>query len=83
MPHISDARGSKSPFQLSTVLSYVRQTAGSTICKDRKDGSTSWEAIGEAIASIVQEVGNMLPVALEPENVMKSKFSIFLSSRCL
>ncbi|EIN14288.1 dynactin [Punctularia strigosozonata HHB-11173 SS5] len=71
MPHISDARSSKAPFQLSTILSYVRQTAGSTVCKGRKDGSTSWEAIGESVLHVVQEVGDMLPLALEPDNVIK------------
>ncbi|KAJ7695201.1 dynactin [Mycena rosella] len=71
MPHLSDVRSSKSPFQLTTILSFVKQIAASTVAKDMKPGVTAWEAIGESIAQLVQEGSKLLPLALEPENVIK------------
>ncbi|KAJ6591757.1 dynein associated protein-domain-containing protein [Mycena vulgaris] len=71
MPHLSDVRSSKSPFQLTTILSFVKQIAASTVAKDMKPGVTAWEAIGESIAQLVQEGTKLLPLALEAENVIK------------
>ncbi|KAJ7439861.1 dynactin [Mycena latifolia] len=71
MPHLSDVRSSKSPFQLTTILSFVKQIAASTVAKDMKPGVTAWEAIGESITQLVQEGSKLLPLALEPENVIK------------
>lgn len=78
MPHLSDARGSKSPFQLTTVLAFVKQIAASTVAKDMKPGSSVWAAIGESVSQLVQEGGRLLPLALETENVLKSQFDLFL-----
>lgn len=71
MPHLSDVRSSKSPFQLTTILSFVKQIAASTVAKDMKPGVSAWEAIGESITQLVQEGSKLLPLALEPENVIK------------
>ncbi|KAJ7163329.1 dynein associated protein-domain-containing protein [Mycena filopes] len=71
MPHLSDVRSTKVPFQLTTILSYVKQIAASTVAKDIKPGVTAWEAIGESIAQLVQEGSKLLPLTLEPENVIK------------
>ncbi|KAJ7254323.1 dynactin [Mycena haematopus] len=71
MPHLSDVRSSKSPFQVTTILGFVKQIAASTIAKDMKPGVTAWEAIGESITQLVQEGSKLLPQALEAENVVK------------
>ncbi|KAJ6508957.1 dynactin [Mycena sanguinolenta] len=71
MPHLSDVRSSKSPFQLTTILGFVKQIAASTVAKDMKPGVTAWEAIGESITQLVQEGSKLLPQALEAENVIK------------
>ncbi|KIJ13750.1 hypothetical protein PAXINDRAFT_170080 [Paxillus involutus ATCC 200175] len=71
IPHLSDARSAKSPFQLATVLSYAKQTAMSTVAKDIRPGASCWEAVSEAIAQLAMECNKLLPLALEPENVVK------------
>ncbi|KAJ7082516.1 dynein associated protein-domain-containing protein [Mycena crocata] len=71
MPHLSDVRSSKAPFQLTTILSFVKQIATSTVAKDMKPGVSPWEAIGESIAQLVQEGSKLLPLTLEAENVIK------------
>ncbi|KAF8079158.1 dynactin [Lyophyllum atratum] len=71
MPHLSDARSAKSPFQLTTLLSLVKQTAASTVAKDIKPGESVWDAIRASISIVVQEGGKLLPLALESENVLK------------
>ncbi|KAJ7508441.1 dynactin [Mycena galericulata] len=71
MPHLSEVRSSKSPFQLATILSFAKQIAASTVAKDMKPGVTAWEAIGESIAQLVQEGSKLLPLTLETENVIK------------
>lgn len=73
MPHISDAKSSKSSFQISKVLSFVRQTAASTVGKNKKDGATSWQAVSDYIAQVVAEISSFLPLAMEQENVTKGK----------
>ncbi|TFK42165.1 dynactin [Crucibulum laeve] len=69
--HIRDARASKGSFQLTTVLSMVKETATSTVAKGLKPGSSPWEAVGESIAQLVEEGGKLLPSVLEAENVLK------------
>lgn len=71
MPHLSDARGAKGPFQLTTVLAFVKQIAASTVAKDLKPGASAWEAIGTSISQLLVEGGKLLPLAMEPENVLK------------
>ncbi|KAF5385085.1 hypothetical protein D9615_001067 [Tricholomella constricta] len=71
MPHLSDARSAKSSFQLTTLLGLVKQIAAATVAKDMKPGESVWDAIRASIAVVVQEGGKLLPLALEPENVLK------------
>ena len=71
MPHLSDARAAKSPFQLTTVLTFVRQLATSTVAKGLKPGGSAWEAIGASISQLLEEGSKLLPLAMEPENVLK------------
>lgn len=80
MPHLSDVRSSKAPFQLTTILGFVKQIAASTIAKDMKPGVTAWEAIGESIAQLVQEGSKLLPLTLEAENVIKGTFDMAVLS---
>ncbi|KAI0829040.1 dynactin [Trametes gibbosa] len=70
MPHISDVRAAKSAFQLSTVLSFVKQSAGSTVGKGRSD-SPSWESVSEFLGQVIQEAGRIVPLSLEGENTLK------------
>lgn len=73
MPHLSDVRSDKTAFQLATVLAYVKQTAETTVAKNLKPGMSPWEAVGESILQLVQEGSDLLPLALEAENVVKSE----------
>lgn len=75
MPHLSDARSAKSSFQLTTVLAYVKQIASSTVAKDIRPGESVWEAIGTYIGQLIQEGSQLLPSAMESENVLKSEAS--------
>ena len=75
MPHLSDARSSKSPFQLVSVLTLIGKIAASTVAKDKAPGISPWEALGDSIAQLIQECGNLLPLAMEAENVMKGVIS--------
>lgn len=71
MPHLSDVRSSKCSFQLTTVLSYVKQIAASTVGVDSKPGLSPWAAAEESIANFTQEGSKLLPLAMEAENVFK------------
>ncbi|KAL4247405.1 dynactin subunit family protein [Abortiporus biennis] len=71
MPHLGDVRDSKSAFQLTTVLTLVKQIADSTVGKGRKDGVSSWEAVADFFSQVAQEAVKILPSAMENENVMK------------
>ncbi|KAH6911162.1 dynactin [Coprinopsis sp. MPI-PUGE-AT-0042] len=71
MPHLSDARAAKSPFQLKTVLDFVKETATSTVAKDLKPGASVWEALSSYIGQLMEEGNKLLPLILEQENVQK------------
>ncbi|OAX37534.1 hypothetical protein K503DRAFT_850414 [Rhizopogon vinicolor AM-OR11-026] len=71
IPHLSDARSAKSPFQLATVLSYAKQTAVSTVAKDMKPGTSCFQAVSESIAQLSAECNRLLPLAMEADSVLK------------
>ncbi|CCL98838.1 uncharacterized protein FIBRA_00843 [Fibroporia radiculosa] len=71
MPHLSDVRSAKAPFRLSSVLSFVQQTAASTVGKGRKDDVSSWESVAEFLTQVIQEASNILPLSMEAENTIK------------
>ena len=73
MPHLSDVRSSKSAFQLATVLGFVNQIADSTVGKGLKEPATSWEAVVNFFGQVMQDANKVVPLALENENVLKSK----------
>ncbi|KAF8346896.1 dynactin [Amanita rubescens] len=71
MPHLSDARSAKSPFQLNAVLNLVKQIATSTVAKNLKPGVSVWEAVRGYISQLIAEIAKLLPLVMEPENVLK------------
>ncbi|TBU58180.1 dynactin [Dichomitus squalens] len=71
MPHISDVRAVKSAFQLSTVVSYVKQSAASTVGKAGNEESASWDSVCEFLAQVIQEANRIVPMSLEAENTLK------------
>ncbi|KAI8980556.1 dynactin [Trametes punicea] len=71
MPHISDVRAAKSAFHLSTVLSFVKQSAASTVAKGRPDDPSPWDAVSEFLGQVIQEAGKIVPLSLEAENALK------------
>ncbi|KIL71443.1 hypothetical protein M378DRAFT_93968 [Amanita muscaria Koide BX008] len=71
MPHLSDARSAKSPFQLNTVLALVKQISTTTVAKDLKPGASTWDAIGEFIGQLIAEGAKLFPLMMEPENALK------------
>jgi hypothetical protein len=50
---------------------FVKQIATSTVAKDLKPGGSAWEAIGTSISQLLDEGSKLLPLAMEPENVLK------------
>ena len=76
MPHLSDARSAKSPFQLTTLLGLVKRIAGSTVAQNIKPTESPWDTIRAAITQLVQEGGKLLPLAMDSENVLKGIISL-------
>lgn len=73
MPHLSDVRTSKAPFRLATIVQYVRETAASTLGADKKLGMSSWDVAGEMLAQLSSAAAALLPLTMEPGNIIKSK----------
>ncbi|KAI0095020.1 dynactin [Irpex rosettiformis] len=71
MPYLSEVRGTKSAFQLSKILAFVKQCVASSIGKRDKEGAMSWEAVSGFFTQVGQQVGSFLQVASENENVFK------------
>lgn len=71
MPYAGDARANRSPFALGKVLGFVRDTAGSTVGKSRKDAGSPWEALGGALAQLIADANALLPRTMEGENVVR------------
>jgi hypothetical protein len=81
MPHFKEIHASKSPFQLTTILGVVKQSATSTVAKDLKPGASPWEAVGNAISRLIEEGGKLFPSILEHESVLKSELPYFPAIR--
>ncbi|KAJ2917876.1 hypothetical protein MD484_g2604, partial [Candolleomyces efflorescens] len=71
MPHLSDVRAAKSPFQLATILSTVKETAIASVAKDLKPTASVWEAISEHMSQLMEGGNKLLPLILEQDNVQK------------
>ncbi|PBK76520.1 dynactin [Armillaria solidipes] len=72
MPHLSDVRSAKTPFQLNTILGYVKQATTTTVGMDAKIDASFWEPIGASLSQLVQEGAKLLPLIMETENVTKA-----------
>ena len=81
MPYLAEVRSSKDPFQLATVLGYVKDCASSSVGKDPKEapGPESWEAVAAFFAKVVEELNQLITLASEHENVYKSMYFV----RCI
>ena len=73
MPHIGDVRGAKCAFQISTVLSFVKQSAASTVGKAGSENAASWDSVGEFFGQVIGEANRIVHMSLEVENMLKSK----------
>ncbi len=73
MPHLSDVRTAKTPFQLNTILGYVKQATTTTVGMDAKIDASFWEPIGASLSQLVQEGAKLLPLMMEAENVTKGE----------
>lgn len=71
MPYLTEVRVSKSALQLTTVLSYVKDCAASSVGKNQKDGLASWEAVAAFFAKVVEDLNQLINLASEHENVFK------------
>jgi len=71
MPHVDEVRASKSPFQLSKVLSFVNNIASSTVAKICKD-TTSWASLTKAISELITQTNALFPKTTDHESVVKS-----------
>ncbi|KAL0951934.1 hypothetical protein HGRIS_008587 [Hohenbuehelia grisea] len=75
VPHVNDARGAKAPFRLASVVSFVRQTALSTVAKDASGNavldSSAWDAVSASLERLGQEASQTLQSLMEPENIGK------------
>ena len=72
MPHVDEVRASKSPFQLSKVLSFVNNIASSTVAKICKDTTSSWASLAKAISELITQTNALSPTTLDHESVVKS-----------
>jgi dynactin 1 len=72
MPHVDEVRASKSPFQLSKVLSFVNNIASSTVAKICKDTTSSWASLAKAISELVTQTNALFPKTTDHESVVKS-----------
>lgn len=73
MPHLRDVRASKCPFQLTSILAVVKQSATSTVTPEMKPGVSPWEAVGDFMTLLIEESTKLVQPVSEPENVLKSK----------
>jgi hypothetical protein len=73
MPHLKEARASKSSFQLRKVLSLAQQTASASVGKGRIDGGSPWQAVEDYVEQVSKELSSIMPSVMEAENVVKSE----------
>ena len=70
IPHLNDLRNSKGALRAEKIETMVRESATSSFGKEHSS-EASWTTAGEVIAQLVQEASAVVPLALEPENMMK------------
>ncbi|KAG9042521.1 hypothetical protein FS837_010755 [Tulasnella sp. UAMH 9824] len=65
--YMTDVRGQKHPFQLSAVLSLIRQT----VYDNFGNRGQPWSLVEEAIGTISQDLNSLADFAVEPRNVIR------------
>lgn len=71
LPYLNGVQNNKGTLQTKTVLDFVKQNA-LTLSPGQKE-SSSWDIVSNAIKRLTQEASAVVPIVLEPENVIKSK----------
>lgn len=67
---MTDVRGQKHPFQLSAVLSLIRQT----VYDNFGNRGQPWSLVEEAIGTITQDLNSLADFAVEPRNVIRGRW---------
>ncbi|KAL5533874.1 hypothetical protein ACEPAG_334 [Sanghuangporus baumii] len=69
LPYLTGVQNNKGTLETKTILGFVKQNA-IALSPDNKD-SSPWNIVSDAIKKLTQEAASVVPVALEPEHVMK------------
>ncbi|KAJ3722605.1 dynein associated protein-domain-containing protein [Lentinula raphanica] len=78
LPYLADVRAAKSPFKLTTILGFAKQQASqinlsgssSSSKPTFKPGTLWWEVVGDTITHLIQDSAKLLPLTLDPSNVL-------------
>lgn len=70
LPHLNSIQNNKGTLQTKTILEFVKQNA-MALNAEQKEGSP-WDTVSDVIKKLTQEAAAVVPMALEPENIMKS-----------
>ncbi|KAH8119806.1 dynactin [Phellopilus nigrolimitatus] len=70
VPYLADIRNNKGTLQTKAVLDFVKQIAAASLGKGEKN-EVSWDVVSEAVSNLIQEAGAVIPMALDPENILK------------
>ncbi|KAL5535863.1 hypothetical protein ACEPAF_3957 [Sanghuangporus sanghuang] len=69
LPYLTGVQNNKGTLETKIILGFVNQNA-IALSPDNKD-SSPWDIVSDAIKKLTQEAASVVPVALEPEHVMK------------
>lgn len=75
--HVGDVRSAKSAFQLTTILSYVKQATTTTVGMEAKIDASFWEPVGAALKQLSQDASQLLASITEPEGILRCKYQYF------
>ncbi len=75
MAYLADVRSSKHSFELSSILSFTRQTVISTVGQGKGEDGASWSIVSKSIAQVIQDSSALLPLAMDTKNVVKGKIN--------
>ncbi|KAJ3741538.1 dynein associated protein-domain-containing protein [Lentinula detonsa] len=78
LPYLTDVRAAKTPFKLTTILGFAKQQASqinissssSSTKPTFKPGTLWWEVVGDMITHLIQDSARLLPLTLDPSNVL-------------
>lgn len=69
LPHLVSIQNNKSTLHTDAIMELVKQNA-SALSKEQSDRSP-WAIVSDAINKLTQEAAAIVPLALEPENIIK------------